>query len=228
MDPDLKAPITHSVVAGIEHELAANLTVGVNGGWGYIDRTIWAPFRDLTRADYVQTGVAGSAGGVASDTPVYELREGASLPPGRGIFLTNRDGYHIRSWNVDLVATKRLADRWMLRGSFTLQNNEEFFDDPNLALQDPTPRAVTTETPLFIPPSPAFNGGIVATSAGGGSGPRGDVFIHSRWSYSAMALYQLPWDLSVAGTVLRAPGLSATPSTSASTGAPWERRRRCS
>jgi hypothetical protein len=201
VDPDLRAPLTHSVVAGVEHELARNLTVGVNGGWGYITRTIWAPFRDLTRTDYVQTGVAGSAGGVTSDTPVYELREGVSLPPGRGIFLTNRDGYHIQSWNVDFVATKRLADRWMLRGSFTVQNNQEYFDDPNLALQDPTSRAVTTETPLFIPPSPAFDGGIVATSAGGGSGPRGDVFIHSRWSYSAMAMYQLPWDVSLAGTV---------------------------
>ena len=150
----------------------------------------------------MQVGTAGSAGGVTSDTPVYELREGAELPTGRGILLTNREGYHIRSWNLDFVATKRLADRWMLRGSFTVQNTQEFFDDPTLALQDPTSRAVTTETPLFIPPSPALDGGIVATSAGGGSGPRGDVFIHAKWSYSALAMYQLPWwDVSLAGTV---------------------------
>jgi hypothetical protein len=102
---------------------------------------------------------------------------------------------------VDFVGTKRLSNRWMFRGSLTLQNNQEFFDDPALALQDPTPRAVTTETPLFLPPTPALDGGIVATSAGGGSGPRGDVFIHAKWSYSAMALYQLPWDVSIAGTV---------------------------
>lgn len=201
VDPDLKAPITHSVVAGIEHQLFGDFALALNGGYGRVERTIWAPFQNLTRDDYVQAGTAGDVAGTNSTTPIYELRPGVDVPAGRGIFLSNRDGYHIRSWNVDLVATKRLSNRWMFRGSLTLQNNQEFFDDPSRALQDPTPRAVTTETPLFIPPTAAFDGGIVATSAGGGSGTRGDVFIHSKWSYSAMGMYQLPWDVSLAGTV---------------------------
>ena len=202
VDPGLRAPITHSAVGGIEHQVANDLTVAVNGGYGYITNTIWAPFQDLTRADFVQVGTAGEAAGTNASTPIFGLAPGVELPAGRGVLLTNRDGYHIRSWNVDLVATKRLSNRWMFRGSVTLQDNQEFFDDPTLALQDATPRAVTTETPLFIPPSAALHGGIVATSAGGGSGPRGDVFIHARWTYNAMALYQLPWfGVSVAGSV---------------------------
>jgi hypothetical protein len=115
--------------------------------------------------------------------------------------LTNREGYHLRNWNVDFTATKRLANRWMVRGSVTLQNNQEFFDDPSTALQDPTPRAVTTESALFLPASPAFNGGVSVNSIGGGAGARGDVFMQAKWSYNAMALYQLPWGVSVSGTV---------------------------
>ena len=200
VDPKLKAPITHSVVAGIEHELKRNLAVGVSGGWGYVTRTIWVPYENLTRADFVQVSTV-SAPGSSSSTPVYGLAPGVSLPPGRAVVLTNREGYHQRNWNVDFTATKRLADRWMVRGGLTLQNNQEFFDDPSKALQDPTPRAVTTESPLFVPASAAFNGGVVVNSIGGGAGARGDVFMQAKWSYNAMALYQLPWGISVAGTV---------------------------
>jgi hypothetical protein len=200
VDPKLKAPITHSVVASFEHEVGRNLAVGVSAGWGYVTRTIWVPYEGVTRADFVQIGTA-SAPGVTSSTPVYGLAPGVSLPSGRPIVLTNRDGYHQRNWNVDFTATKRLAGRWMVRGSVTLQNNQEFFDDPSKALQDPTPRAVTTETPLFIPASPAFDGGVLVNSIGGGAGARGDVFMQARWSYNAMALYQFPWGISVAGTV---------------------------
>jgi hypothetical protein len=200
VDPHLKAPITHSVIAGIEHELNRNIVVGVSGGWGYVNRTIWVPYDGLTRADFVQIGSASAPGGTTS-TPYYGLAPGVSLPPGRALVLTNREGYHQRNWNVDFTATRRLANRWMVRGSVTLQNNQEFFDDPSLALQDPTPRAVTTETPLFIPASPAFNGGTIVNSVGGGAGARGDVFMQAKWSYNAMALYQLPWGVSVSGTV---------------------------
>jgi hypothetical protein len=200
VDPNLKAPITHSVVVGLEHELRRDLAVGVSGGWGYTTRTIWAPYEDLTRADFVQVGTA-SAPGVASSTPVYGLAPGVSLPAGRAVVLTNRPGYHIRNWNVDFTATKRLAGRWMVRGGLTLQNNQEFFDDPSTAIQDPTPRAVTTESPLIVPASPAFNGGVLVNSIGGGAGARGDVFLQAKWSYNAMALYQLPWGVSLAGTV---------------------------
>jgi hypothetical protein len=200
VDPNLKAPITHSIVAGIEHELSRDMVIGVSGGWGYVKNTIWVPFDGLTRADFVQVGAA-SAPGVSSATPVYDLAPGVSLPAGRAVVLTNREGYHQRYWNVDLTATKRLANRWMARGSVTLQNNQEFFDDPAKALQDPTPRAVTTESPLFIPASAAFDGGVVVNSIGGGAGARGDVFMQAKWSYNAMALYQLPWGFSVAGTV---------------------------
>ena len=204
VDPKLKAPITHSVVAGIEHELRHDLAVGVSGGWGRVTRTIWVPYDGLTSADFVQVGTV--PGGIS---PVYGLAPGVSLPPGRALVLTNRDGYHIRNWNVDFTATKRLASRWMMRGGVTLQNNQEFFDDPSKALQDPTPRAVTTESPLFVPASPAFNGGVLVNSVGGGAGARGDVFMQAKWSYNAMALYQLPWGISVAGTLVRAPGIPA-------------------
>jgi hypothetical protein len=200
VDSELKAPITHSLIGGLEHELRRNIVVGVSGGWGYVHRAIWVPYENLTRADFVQVGTATAPGGTGG-TPYYGLAPGVSLPPGRAVVLTNRDGYHIQNWNVDFTVTKRLSNRWMVRGGLTLQNNQEYFDDPSTALQDPTPRAVTTESPLFIPASAAFDGGVIVNSIGGGAGARGDVFMQAKWSYNAMALYQLPWGVSVSGTV---------------------------
>jgi hypothetical protein len=45
------------------------------------------------------------------------------------------------------------------------------------------------------------DGGIVLNTAGTTSGSRADVFLHSKWSYSLMGLYELPWQVSVAGTL---------------------------
>jgi hypothetical protein len=201
VDPNLTAPITHAAIFGVERQLMPNFSFATNVGYGYITNTIWGIYQNVTRADFVQVGTAGSAGGITSTTPVYALAPGAALAPGRGILLTNRPGYHQRYWNVDFIATKRLADRWMVRGSVTLQNHNEDFDDPSQAIQDPTPRAVTTETPLLLPAAASYPGGIIVNSAGGGSGARGDVFIHSRWSYNLMALYELPWGVNAAGTL---------------------------
>ena len=53
--------------------------------------------------------------------------------------LSNRDDYHRRYWNVDLVATRRLADGWMLRGFVTRQQHREYFTATQ-SIQDPTPR----------------------------------------------------------------------------------------
>ncbi len=150
----------------------------------------------------MQVGTAGTDG-VTSSTPVFNLRPGSSLPPGNSQFFTNREGYHQRYWNVDIFGRKRLSNGWMFHGTLTLSNNKEFFDDPSLSIHDPTPRVENGQLggPTFSSFGAQRNGGIVYWSAGGGSGPRGDVFIHSKWQYNLMALYELPLDISISGTI---------------------------
>ena len=123
-----------------------------------------------------------------SDTPVYRLAPGASLPPGSARWLSNRDDYHRRYWNLDLVATRRLADGWMLSGFVTRQQHREYFTG-EASMQDPTPRFDVA------PPSvTGFVDGGLAVNAG-------EIVIHAKWIYSVAGLYELPWQMSVSGTL---------------------------
>jgi hypothetical protein len=119
------------------------------------------------------------------------LAPGSRLPPGNARLLTNRDGYVRGYWNVDVTATRRLADGWMVRGFVTRQQPREYFDDPTRAIQDPTPRIDGFPLPPFA--SGLIDGGIAVN--------QGEFLIHAGWMYSVAGLYELPWGLSASGTL---------------------------
>jgi hypothetical protein len=197
VDPNLKAPTTQSVVAGLDREVMSNLSVSTSFGWGRTTNLLWTPYIGLTSADFVQTGVEGP-----NNTPVYGLAPGVELPNGgAGIILTNRPGYHQRYWNWDVTMTKRMSNHWMARAYVTLQNNQEFFDNPSVAIQDPTPRTYTEVNTPFDAVANTTNGGILSFWAGGASGAESEVYINSKWSYSLMGMYELPYGIGVSGTI---------------------------
>jgi hypothetical protein len=215
IDPNLRAPRTHSVIVGLDREILPNFAISTSFGWARASDLIWQMYPGLTTADFVQAGTIGTVmtaqGPITSNTPYYVLAPGVALPPGS--LLTNRPGYHQRYWNWDITATKRLSNRWMMRAYLTLDNNQEYFDNPALAIQDPTPLAVAgagsgsagyTSQPEFGQTTwvmPNFNGGVVTNWAGSGSGSTTDVFMQAKWSYSVMGLYQFPYDIQASGTV---------------------------
>jgi hypothetical protein len=184
VDPDVTSPAPHVFVGGLEREVTPGFSLAMNVGQSLLSNTIWQPFIGLTGDDFVEYRTAGTAT-VVSDTPVYRLAPGAALPPGQGRWLTNRDDYHRRYWNVDLVATRRLADDWMLRGFVTRQQHREHFSGAP-SVQDPTPRVEGS-------PSGYLDGGLAVSP--------GEIFIHAKWIYSVAGLYELPWQMSVSGTL---------------------------
>jgi hypothetical protein len=191
VDPEIAAPITHVFVGGVEHELMPDFSVGVNLGRSSATNAHWAPFVGLSSDHFAEYRPVVPAG-VSLTTPVYRLASGVTLPPGNARMLTNRDGYARNYWNVDVLATKRLTNRWMFRGFVTWQQHRESFDDPARSIQDPTPRLE------FFPygiASGLADGGI-AVNLGGG-----EFVMHSTWLYSAAGLYELPWGVSVSGTL---------------------------
>jgi hypothetical protein len=195
VDPNLTSPGAHVVVGGVEREVMANFSLGVNLGHSYLTNTTWIPFIGLTRDDFVQYRTAGT-NSVPSDTPVYRLAPGVTLPPGNARLSTNRDGYHRHYWNVDVVGTRRLANRWMFRGFMTLQQQREYFDDPDASIQDPTPRSELASPNPFI--SGFIDGGLASNAL---FSQANEFIIHAKWIYSLAGLYELPWDVSIAGTV---------------------------
>jgi hypothetical protein len=92
---------------------------------------------------------------------------------------------HNSYWGIDFVFTKRLTHRWMLNGSVTYQDQRSYFGDNGYL--DPTN--------LW-----ASEGQIFAFDMGGGSGKISRPFF-TRWMFKLMGLYQLPYDISLSGTV---------------------------
>jgi hypothetical protein len=92
---------------------------------------------------------------------------------------------HNTYMGVDLIFTKRLSNKWMLNGSFTYQNQKNYFGD----------YGYTDPTNLW-----ATEGQIYTFSMGGGSGKISRPFF-TRWMFRLSGLYQLPWGLSLAGTI---------------------------
>ena len=182
--------MVQSLVGALEHELRPNFAVSLSAGYGRAVDQLWQPFIGLTREQFVEFRTVGRAGGLVSDTPVYRLAPGSSLPAGNGVRVSNREGYHQRYWNLDLAATRRLADRWMIRGFVTFQRHQEFFDEPSRSVQDPTPRVAGPPGSLT---SGFTDGGLaIATS---------DAYINAKWSYSLAGLYEAPWGVTLSGTV---------------------------
>ena len=190
VDPNLHSPSTHVFVGGLEREVMPNFSLGVNVGRSETADTTWTSFIGLTGEDFVEYRPT-LASGLSLTTPVYRLRSGVTLPPGNGRVLSNREGYERRYWNIDVLATKRLADRWMFRGFVTRQQQREHFEDPAQSIQDPTPRLEGGPFPFS---SGFIDGGIAVN-------PNAEFIIHSTWSYSLAGLYELPWEVSVSGTL---------------------------
>jgi hypothetical protein len=202
VDPNLTSPKTHEVVVGIDREVANNVGISAAFTWRRFHDVIWTgtdlssgntvyPLVGVTRDDYLlEQVVSGNlAPGGAYSKEVYTPIESA-LPPGNGGEYRNRPGYHQQYLGFEVQATKRLANRWMARVGLSTSSHREYFDDPSLAIQDPT------STTIF----PNLHGGSVMTPSFG-SGKSEVYLIVPRYQINASALYQLPWGVNVAGNL---------------------------
>lgn len=187
-DPDINAPYTDEVLLGIEHQLLADFAIGATATWRKLNDFIDAiPEKTrgsnnfYTSADYVlaDTPVEGSLpDGTAYSLPYYVLREGVDAPT--YYVFTNQPGYHQTYQGLELTATKRMANRWMMRASLTLQDWQQHVSDEGII--DPTRERLCE----------VCDGSSVIEGSGTGSGAKGGVYINSEWAYNLTGAYQIP------------------------------------
>jgi len=195
---DFRAPRTHEVVVGLDHELMANFGVSANYTWRrYVD-VLWPsteqPPIGVTSADYLEDGrITGTLpDGTPFDQPYYALRADRA-PRGNGTLTANREGYHQTFHGIEVAATKRLANRWMSRVGFSWNDHKEYFDDPSKSIVDPTP----------VSADPRINGATV-TFPTAGSGKSQIYLTLPKYQLTANGFYQGPWGLNLgANFVLR-------------------------
>jgi len=206
---NLSAPLNDEVLLGVEHALLPEFVVGLNLSYRKYHNIVDAqrlvfdaddPFdasllnsvgRVGQRSDYVlNTQQVVAPDGHTYTVNYYELRPGVTTR--NGFLLTNGDREQ-EFKGAALTFNKRLANRWMLRGNVSWQDWK--WKIPSSSILDPTDTVA---------------GGVVdgtefLQGSGTVSGPKGSVFINSKWSYSLNGMYQIapdrPWGFNVAANL---------------------------
>jgi hypothetical protein len=213
VDYDMNPPHTDEFLIGAEHELWNDFAIGatfthrVNNDLPALRYEKTQGAGDFyTSADYeLARTVGGSFTGnghsfTTGTTPVYQLKAGIASP-NFGV-ITNRPDYSQTYNGVELTATKRMADRWMLRvnasiNDYTEDCGDEAFANPTKALPS---TGIVNGNAAYGGPAACIGGQIAPQSAG--SGAFGNVFLSSRYNANIAGVYVAPWDINLGANVL--------------------------
>jgi len=191
IDYNMDPTTTDEFILGIDREIAPNFAIGAAYTYRYRTNFVWDQYEKTqgsndfyTSADYVvKNEIAGTLpDGTAYSVPNYRLKAG--LPSRVFYVTTNRPDYHQTYNGLELTATKRFSNKWMMRGNVTLSDWKQHVG-PN-GFVDPT-RTVDDNTDSCT----SCNGDIVASSGGLGG------YINSRWAYALNASYEAPFGIQL-------------------------------
>lgn len=172
VDPSAKIGRTREAIVGMQHELMANLAVGVDFIYRKYDRgttnyTIGfqpgAGYNAL-RALYVPATHTDQVTGLSAQ--YYQIPSG-SRPSGLGNITLTNPNYQIYK-GVDLTANKRFSNRWQMAVALTIQDNPQFFPAGSASFVNPT--------------GYEFAHGISTIA---------------RYLFKAQGSYTLPWDINL-------------------------------
>jgi len=206
VDPDLKAPVTHELLIGMDREIVPNFGVSATFTYRRMVDLVWDPLTGVKSSDYLRASTLdGSLPELgAFSVPLYALRA-AAVPLGGGQTKTNRKGYHQRYWGLEFSAVKRLSKRWMARLGFATNDWREYFDDPSLSILDPTraPAPAITQARQFV--GPQIDGGLVVRSAAG-SGKSNAYLVAPKYQIVANGAYEARWGLNFGANLVTRQG----------------------
>ena len=195
IDYDMDPTRTDELVLGVDREIGPSFAVGVAYSYRYRTNFTWDQFEKTrgagdyyTSADYtlLPAAVTGTLpDGTPYSVPNYRLKAGLAAP----VFFvtTNRPDYHQTYHGLELTATKRMSNRWMMRGNITLSDWKQHVGANGFV--DPT-ALVSGDS------CSSCNGDVVASSGGVGG------YINSRWAYSLNTVYEAPFKLMLGAAVV--------------------------
>lgn len=213
IDPDAKnvktSPRTREIALGLERELSPDLTASATATFRRYDNFDWAKLFypadvypatpdlvvDNTATWYVPAGTvpASITVGEGTSAKTYDLLDAGGrtwyLPsasfPGETPYRMVDKSTSFRTYlGLELAVTKRLAKRWFMNGSLTLQNQRVHWKDSYI---DPTNR--------WAQDGQAY--GNWGTAYDG----KASVLMYARWAAKLSGLYQLPLGFSVSATL---------------------------
>ncbi len=200
-DPNLDPGVSDSVSFSLEHAFlpefvgSASVSYGIGSDIPETQRLVREAgvVRVVRPSDWVPGDLVTPEG-----VRIQRLRDGVANAG--GFFLTNGDR-ETESFIVTLAATKRLSNRWSMRGN--LSWNDTSLDVPGsyVLLTDPNPTLVSG---IAAGDGGIGNGnvdgGIIVVQSGG-SGSKGNIWLNSEWSANLNGLYQVapdrPWGFNL-------------------------------
>jgi hypothetical protein len=220
IDPDLKAPLTTAATIGVDRELMPNLAVSVAYSWNRTSRYAYDPWNGVGPDDYELASTVTAPDG--RSISVYRPIPAAVAAGGNGRIRTNFEGYSTRYNGVDFTLTKRLSNKWMARFAAAYNDATQHYDENNRvgAFGNPTPVDGYIDTlaiGTLVPQASAVVDGGQMYQLSSGSG-QGEVFINGKWMMNLNGLYQLPWNMEVAGNLYGKQGSPLPPVASVSLG----------
>ena len=213
VDPDAKnvktSPRTREIALGLERELSPDLTASATATFRRYDNFDWSKLFypadvypstpdlvvDNTATWYVPAGTvpASITVGEDDDAVTYDLLDAGGrtwyLPsasfPGETPYRMVDKSTSFRTYlGLELAVTKRLAKRWFLNASLTLQDQRVHWKDSYI---DPTN--------LWAQDGQAY--GNWGTAYDG----KTSILMYARWAAKLSGLYQLPLGFSVSATL---------------------------
>jgi hypothetical protein len=194
LDYGMDPTTTDEWIIGIDREIAPNFAMGIAYSYRYRDNFTTDRYEKTrgsndfyTSADYEPRGF--TTGTLPDGTPYnvqhYRLKAGNPAP----VFsvVTNRPDYHQTYHGLELTATKRFSNRWLMRGNVTLSDWKQHLG----------PDAIVDPTPIVAGDSCSSCDGDVVASSGGLGG-----YINSRWAYSLNTAYELPFGFMLGAAVV--------------------------
>ncbi len=217
IDPELKAPVTSSVVIGVDRELLPNFGVQVNYSYTRTNNLLgngnqtWTPRVGVEFDDYTPAApITGTLhDGTEYSVPTWTPNAAAVSAGGNGFLTTNWDGYYTDYNGLEVSAVKRMSNRWMARVGFAWNNARDHFENTE-AMRNNLGNPTRTDT------EPLADGGPRAELTSGSGA--GDIFINAKWQFNANAVYVLPYDIDFGVNVFGRQGYPFAPYRSVTRG----------
>ncbi|MCP4661937.1 MAG: TonB-dependent receptor [bacterium] len=207
-DPDLDPTLTDELTFSVEHSFKPEFVGGVTLTYRNISDIpetrqlvidAAGNVRPATSDDYVFVGTTTGTppNGQTASAPYYRLSDELS---GYGEYYTN--GQREQDYlGITLSATKRLANRWSLRGHFTWNDWEWKVGDDYWRNHDPTDIVSNPDTYS----NEGATDGQVVGEVSSGSGNKDNVWIQSGWQFNVYGLYQVaperPWAFNLCASI---------------------------
>ena len=192
IDPDYHSNKDTEIVAGLERELATNLSVSAAYTWRkstdltatqLLSGYYWYSWIGVTNADY-HLGEPVTANGFTA-TP-WVVNDGVADRISGGLLLRNRPDFSRTFQGVELSFVKRLANNWMARAAFSLNDWKEHVGPDGII------------NPTHHDLDPQIDGGqSMPFSAGSGK----NYYTNARWQVNVNGLYQFPAGFEVAANL---------------------------